>query len=178
MNAVTRTIRQTWRSAQLYIGFHRDQKGNKRDEAKVWPPKNASATIHADPEVQEAFVVVKPADKTNPREVQIKLRPDQIVLRRDPGDAWEGIVVTDTSVSVQVNGIWVHIRPDGAISHELDGDTTFVESDGTVLKKTEFVEASMSGDGVELTRRTDDTIAVIGENGVMAKARKTSLLGN
>jgi antitoxin VapB len=35
----------------------------------------------------------------------------------------------------------------------MDGDMTYVESDGSVLKKTEFVDAMMSGDGVELSRR-------------------------
>lgn len=108
MNQVASTIRQTWRSAQLYIGFHRDQQGNRQDEAKVWSPKNAGATIHPNPEEQEAFLVVKPADKANARDVQIK-------LRRDSGDAWEGIVVADDAPSVQVNGIWVRVRYDGAI---------------------------------------------------------------
>ncbi|WP_306115066.1 hypothetical protein [Roseovarius sp. MMSF_3305] len=174
MDQVRRTALRVWKSAQLYIGFHRDRQGNPRSEAKVWPPKNGNATIHANPEEQEAFLVVKAADKTEPRDVQIKFRPDKIVLRRDPGISWEGIVVEEGLISVQVGGAWVRIKSDGSVAHERDGDMTYVESDGAVLKKTEFVEAMMSGDGVELSRRTPTTIAAIREDGVLAKSRSTS----
>lgn len=174
MGDVKRTALRVWKSAQLYIGFHRDRQGNMRSEAKVWPPKNGNATIHANPEEQEAFLVVKAADKAEPRDVQIKFRPDKIVLRRDPGISWEGIVVEEGLISVQVGGAWVRIKSDGSVAHERDGDMTYVESDGAVLKKTEFVEAMMSGDGVELSRRTPTTIAAIREDGVLAKSRNTS----
>ncbi len=63
------------------------------------------------------------------------------------------------------------ISADGSAAHERDGDMTYVESDGAVLKKTEFVEAMMSGDGVELSRRTPTTVAAITEDGVLAKLR-------
>ncbi|WP_298921102.1 hypothetical protein [uncultured Roseobacter sp.] len=172
MSEIINSVRRTWRSAQLYIGFHRDRQGNQRVEAKVWPPKNGNASIHTNPEEQEAFLVVKAADKTVPRDVQIKFQPDKIVLRRDPGISWEGIVVEDGLISVQVGGVWVRIKSDGSVAHERDGDMTYVESDGAVLKKTEFVEAMMSGDGVELSRRTPTTIAAIREYGVLAKSRE------
>ena len=171
MTNPTSSIRQTWRSAQLYIGFHRDQKGVKRQQPKVWPPKNANATIHSDPTEQETFVVVRSAGDETEQDVQIKLRPDKIVLRRDQEDAWTGILVTDQSVSVVVNDIAIRINPDGSITREEEGDTTWVEADGSVLKKTEFVEASMSGDGVELRRRTPDGIAAIESDGVISKSR-------
>ena len=171
---VTKTpLARIWRSAQLYIGFHRDPQGNRRAEAKVWPPKNGNATIHSDPEQQEAFLVVSTIDKDRPRDVQIKLRPDKIVLRRDPDVSWEGVVVEDHMISVQVGGAWVRIKADGSVSHERGGDMTYVESDGSVLKKTEFVDAMMSGDGVELSRRTPTSIAAITEDGVLAKPRAT-----
>ncbi|MBT2132657.1 hypothetical protein [Aliiroseovarius lamellibrachiae] len=172
MSKLVTGIRQTWRSAQLYIGFHRDPKGNQRAQEKVWPPKNGNASIHPDPDTQEAFIVVKAADKDAPRDVQIKLHPNKIVLRRDPGVSWEGIVVDDYMISVQVGGAWVRISADGSISHERDGDMTYVEPDGAVLKKTEFVEAMMSGNGVELSRRTPTTIAAISKDGVIAKSRE------
>lgn len=171
MNDVTNALSRVWKSAQLYIGFHRDQNGQQRAEAKVWPPKNANASIHADPDEQEAFVVVKAADRDAARDVQIKLRPDKIVLRRDPAAGWEGVVVEDHTVSVQVNGTWVRIKADGSVSHEKNGDMTYVEADGSVLKKTEFIDAMMSGDGVSLTRRTDNSIAAITEDGVVSRAR-------
>ncbi|MEO9780411.1 MAG: hypothetical protein ABJH07_26155 [Sedimentitalea sp.] len=171
MTLTNSPLARVWRSAQLYIGFHRDPQGNPRAEAKVWPPKNGNATLHPDPEQQEAFLVVSTAAKDTPRDVQIKLRPDKIVLRRDPGISWEGVVVEDHMISVQVGGAWVRIKADGSVSHELDGDMTYVESDGSVLKKTEFVDAMMSGDGVDLSRRTASHIAAITEDGVVSKAR-------
>jgi len=174
MGDVKQAALRVWKSAQLYIGFHRDPKGNQRAQAKVWPPKNGSATIHPNPEAQEVFLVVKTADKVEPRDVQVKLRPDKIVLRRDPGVGWEGVVVEDHMISVQVNGTWIRISADGSVAHDLNGDMTYVESDGAVLKKTEFVEAMMSGDGVELSRRTPTTIAAIREDGVLAKSRDTA----
>ncbi|MEP3329345.1 MAG: hypothetical protein ABJO34_02695, partial [Sedimentitalea sp.] len=82
--------------------------------------------------------------------------------------------VEDHMISVQVGGAWVRIKADGSVSHELDGDMTYVESDGSVLKKTEFVDAMMSGDGVELSRRTPTSIATITEDGVLAKSRDTT----
>ena len=50
MGDVKRTALRVWKSAQLYIGFHRDRQGNQRAEAKVWPPKNGNATIHPNPD--------------------------------------------------------------------------------------------------------------------------------
>ncbi len=75
---------------------------------------------------------------------------------------------------MQVNGAWVRIKADGSVSHELEGDMTYVESDGSVLKKTEFVDAMMSTDGVELSRRAPTMITVITEDDVLAKLRSTS----
>jgi hypothetical protein len=171
LSTVPQQLHRVWKSAQLYIGFHRDQRGNVRPEAKVWPPKNGSASIHNDPAEQEVFLVVKSADKACPRDVQLKLHPDKIVLRRDAGAGWQGVVVEDGLISVQVNGTWVRIKADGSIAQDIDGDLTYIEADGSVLKKTEFVDATMSADGVELSRRTDDSIAAIKHDGVVAKAR-------
>ncbi|MBW3245815.1 hypothetical protein KUV57_24595 [Epibacterium sp. DP7N7-1] len=164
-------VARVWRSAQLLIGFHRDQNGKKRDVAKLWSPKNATAGINPDPSEQEAFVLVKSAHDTEPRDVQIKLRQDQIVLRRDEGLGWEGIIADDLGLTVSINGMRIEIKADGSVVRASDDGTTYLEADGSVLKKTETVEAMMSGDGVELTRRTDTTIAAIRHDGVIAKAR-------
>ncbi|MEO0953290.1 MAG: hypothetical protein AAFY44_18510 [Pseudomonadota bacterium] len=172
MNQVAKATRRLWKSAQLYIGFHTDPKGNVRNQPKVWPPKNANATIHSDPKVQEAFLEVRADEKSNVRDVQIRLQQDKIVLRRNTDDiGWEGIVVEDDSVAIRVNGTWVRIKVDGAITRETDDDTTYIEADGSILKMTEYVEAMMSGDGVELSRRTPDTIAAITEDGVVARSK-------
>ena len=54
---------------------------------KVWPPKNARATIHTDPTEKEVFVMLKSVDGDDAQDVQIKLHPDMIVLHRDCPDA-------------------------------------------------------------------------------------------
>lgn len=70
-------------------------------------------------------------------------------------------------MSVAVAGISIRINHDGSTTL----NTTWVEADSSVLKKPELVEASMSADGVELKRRTPDSIAAVSKDGVIAKAR-------
>lgn len=163
--------RAVWKTAQLFIGFFRDQAGKQREQAKVWSPNNASASIHADPAVQEAFVVVKSADGDAARDVQVKFRPNMIVLRRDCEQAWKGILVDEHFVRIVVGAVTIRVNHDGSIAREAQGETTWIEADGGVLKKTEFVEASMSPDGVRLMRRTQDNLTVIASDGVLSKAR-------
>lgn len=171
MTDIPSAVRRVWKSAQLYIGFHRDPEGQKRDTPHVWPPKNAHATIYGDPGEQEVFLVLKSADGDSDQDIQIKLRPDMIVLRRDFAEAWEGIKIDENTVAVKVGDVSIRINQDGSITRE-DGDsTTWVEADGGVLKKTEFVEASMSRDGAELTRRTADNLTAITERGMVSKDR-------
>jgi hypothetical protein len=171
MSRIASSARRVWKSAQLYIGFHRDPEGKKRNEPRVWPPKNANATIHSDPDEQETFVILKSAEGNADNDIQIKLRPDMIVLRRDAKDAWEGVIINEFAVTVKVGGVSIRINHDGSITRE-DGDsTTWVEADGGVLKKTEFVEASMSSDGTELTRRTPDNLTAITHDGLLSKDR-------
>ena len=171
MNALSEGLNRTWRAAQMYIGFHKDQSGNQRDAAKVWPPKNGNASIHRDPAEQEAFVVVKASDQTENGDVQIKLRPDQIVIRRDPAQGWQGIMADDYGITVQVNGARIRIKADGSVSQTSEKGLTAIEADGSVIKVTEGVEAMMSGDGVELSRRTASDFAAIRTDGVISKAR-------
>jgi len=171
MTTIANSARRVWKSAQLYIGFHRDPQGKMRDTPHVWPPKNARATIHDDPDAQEAFMVLKSADGDAEQDVQIKLRPDMIVLRRDYPDAWQGVIVDANAAAVKVGGVSIRINHDGSITRE-DGDsTTWVEADGGILKKTEFVDASMSADGTELKRRTSDNLAAITSQGLLSKDR-------
>jgi hypothetical protein len=171
MSRIASSARRVWKSAQLYIGFHRDPEGKMRNEPRVWPPKNANASIHSDPDEQETFVILKSAEGNAENDIQIKLRPDMIVLRRDAKDAWEGVIINEFAVTVKVGGVSIRVNHDGSITRE-DGDsTTWVEADGGVLKKTEFVEASMSSDGTELTRRTPDNLTAITHDGFLSKDR-------
>lgn len=171
MTTLTKSLHRVWKSAQLYIGFHRDLDGKARKEPHAWPPKNGRATIHEDPSEQETFVFLKSADGDAAQDVQIKLRPDVIVLRRDYKGAWEDVFVDPLTVSVKVGGVSIRINYDGCIMRD-DGDsTTWVEADGGVLKKTEFVEAAMSADGTELSRRTPGNLTAITDRGLISKDR-------
>lgn len=171
MTRIVSKVARVWKSAQLYIGFHRDQAGQLRDAPHVWPPKNGKATLHPDPCEQEAFLVLRSAKNDPGQDVQIKLRPDTVVLRRDCETAWAGVKVDEHSVSVKVGSLTILIDHDGSVARE-DGDgMTWLEADGGVLKKTEFVEAAMSRDGTELTRRTPDNLTAITRKGLLSKDR-------
>ena len=171
MTSLTRKMNRVWKTAQLYIGFHRDPRGRKRSKPHVWPPKNARASIHDDPERQEAFLVIKSAQEDRERDVQIKLRADKIVLRRDLDESWRGVIVTEHEVIVAVGDVSITINHDGSITRQGNSDTTWIEADGAVLKKTDYVEASMSGDGVDMVRRSPDSIAAITEEGIVTRRK-------
>lgn len=171
MNMVKSPLRRVWQSAQLYIGFHRDTEGRRRSAPHVWPPKNGRATIHEDTSEQEVFLVLQSAEGEPARDLQIKLRPEMVVLRRDEPAGWDGVIVEQHSVSIKVGGVSIRVNNDGSITRQ-DGDsTTWVEADGGVLKKTEFVDASMSPDGSELSRRTPDNLSAITGQGVLSRDR-------
>lgn len=171
MTDVVNQSRGIWRSVQLLVGFHKDKSGAARAAPKVWPPRNASASIHPDPSAQEAIVVVRTAKGSDAQDVQIKLRQDQIILRRNEAVGWQGIMASDHSVTVAVDDVTIRINPDGSITREQGADTTWVEADGSILKQTPDAEASMSADGVELIRRTSNNVSAIKEDGVVSKAR-------
>ena len=171
MTTLATSARRVWTSAQLYIGFHRDQNGRKRETPRVWFPKNARAKLHADPDEQETFVVLKSADGDAARDIQIKLRPDVIVLRRDCPETWQGVVVEQYGIKIKSGDVTIRINCDGSITREDGEGTTWVEADGGVLKQTEFVDASMSADGTELARRTPDNLAAITSRGLISKER-------
>ena len=171
MTVIATKVRRVWKSARLFVGFHRDPDGKRREQPHVWSPKNANASIHRDPSEQEAFIVVKSADGDGDQDIQIKLRPGMIVLRRDFKDAWQGVKIDAFGVSVKVGGVLIRVNHDGSITREDSDSTTWVEADGGVLKKTEFVEAAMSRDGTELTRRTPDNLTAITQSGLLSKER-------
>ena len=140
-------------------------------EALVWKPDNGNATINPDPAEQEAFLVLNATDPDATVDVQVKLRPDAIVLRRDSDQGWKGIKIDEGDVTVLVNGIEIRIGADGAITRTDEDSTTWVEPDGYMLRKTDFVEASLSADGETLTRRTPNHIAAIKGDSVISKAK-------
>jgi hypothetical protein len=163
------TVNRIWKGAQLYIGFHKDTDGNARDEPHLWPPKNARATIHEDANIQEVFAVVQSHTEAN--DVQIKMRSDKIILRRDSKTAWHGIIADEHAVSVVVGDTTITINHDGSVKRTLNDDTTSIEADGSIFKSTAFADATMSGDGTELVSRTENNIAAVKKDGVVMKAR-------
>ncbi|WP_299985828.1 hypothetical protein [uncultured Ruegeria sp.] len=168
-----KTIRRVWKSAQMFVGFHTDQKGKPRTQPRLWPPKNGSASIHSDPDAQEAIVVVKSADAETAQDVQIKLHPNRIVVRRDADMWWQGVAVDEHSVTVRMaDNTLIEIRYDGSVKRRSAEDETHVEADGSIFKWTEYAETTMTGDGIEMTRRTEDRITAITYDGVVDRARK------
>lgn len=168
---VAQRVAQTWRYVQLFIGFHRDPKGAQRKEPYVWSPKNARATIKDDPKDQEVFCVVGAGSGKADDDIQIKLHPDKIVLRRGSQDYWQGIIVSEFDVQVQINGIWIKVGHDGMVKRQTDFDTTYVEADGTVLKETPYSKAMMSADGLELSSNSPEVIAAITPDGILHKQK-------
>lgn len=170
--SIGKTARRVWKSATMYIAFHKDQSKKPRNEPKFWPPKNGSASLHGDPAEQEAIVVVKAANPEDNQDVQIKLHPDRIVVRRDAEFWWQGVAVDDHSVTVRMaDNTIIEIRHDGSVKRRSAEDETHVEADGSIFKWTEYAETTMTGDGVEMTRRTEDRITAITCDGVVDRAR-------
>ena len=167
MPGITNSARRIWKSAQLYIGFHRDPQGRRRDKARVWPPKNANASIHDDPSQQETFVLLKAADSSLSGDVQVKFRKDKIILRRDSDLCWEGIQIGPTSIIVRtVNNVYIKLDYDESVTRSTEEDETTVEADGSVFKRTEYTRAYMSPDGSRMETATPTHRAEISEDGV------------
>lgn len=166
---LAKTGARIWKSAQLYIGFHKDVDGNARNKPHLWPPKNARATIHGDASNQETFAVVSGVNESN--DVQIKMRPDKIIMRRDSEAAWHGIIADEYAVSVVVGDTTITIKHDGSVKRTLNDDTTSIEADGSIFKSTALADATMSGDGTELVSRTEHNIAAVKKGGVLMTAR-------
>lgn len=146
-----------------------------RTEPKIWSPKNASATIKDDPKDTEVFCVVSSADSDRSQDVQIKIHPDMIVLRRDADTCWKGIVVSASDVHVQVAGTWVRIGHDGGVKRQTELDTTYIEADGSVLKETPYSRAMISADGEELSSSTSERISSISPEGVLSRPKQDSI---
>lgn len=164
-------MQKIWRSVRLFVAFHKDRQKKARRIPYLWPPRDAQATVaDKDTDGQEAFVLVKGAGGSA-RDVQIKVRPDKIILRRDEGPDWSGIIVTDYGVAVRVGDQWIEVRHDGSVKREAEGETTFLEADGTIYRFTDLAEIIVSPHGDNISRRTPDGIAAITPEGVLVRDR-------
>lgn len=163
-------MRQIWKSVQLFVAFHKDQDGKPRSSPFLWAPKRAQANV-TDPaeKNKEAVLIVDGTEEA--RDVQVAVRPDQIVLRRDDGENWRGLVVTDHTVTVQVGGCFIEIQHDGAVrvTDDTDQNATILGADGSIYRWTAHGEIRVSGDGSQVTRRSAAGLAAITADGVIAK---------
>lgn len=158
---------KVWRSVLLFVAFHKDRSGKPRRDPYLWRPDDGQASVtDKDADGQEAFVVVKGAD-ASVRDVQIKARPDKIIVRRNEGLDWSGIVITDHGVSVRVGEHWIEVKHDGSVKRETGGEVTFLEATGEIFRLREFEEIIVSADGETISRRRPQGVAAITRRGVM-----------
>jgi len=162
---------RVWKSAQLCVGFHKDRDGRQRRAPHLWTPKDGRASLYSNPNEQESFVLLKSAEENSQTDVQIRMRPDVVQMQRGYQGAWNAVTVDEFAVTVAVAGVRINIGHDGTVTRQDQSGTTWLEADGSVLKKTDTVEATVSSDGMELTRRTPDNLSVIAENGVLSRQR-------
>ncbi|WP_299794568.1 hypothetical protein [uncultured Marivita sp.] len=162
-------VRAVWKSAELLIAFHKNKKREKRDEPFLWRPKDAFARLLSKPEDQEAFIVLRGADDVE--DVQIKLHPDKMVIRRDQPLGWSGIIIDEHMVRVKVDNVWVHVDPGGSVKVERDADTTYLEGDGSIIRINPEAEIMVSGDGRRMSRRTEVQIDAFTEDGFVSRKK-------
>jgi hypothetical protein len=171
-------VRTVWERAQMLIAFHRDPERRMRAAPFLWPPKGAAAGLTADPADREAFVHLRGSDPAD--DVQLKLRPNAIVARREPGRGWSGVEIDEHSVRVLVGEVWIEVGVDGTVRREAaqGAHTTFLENDGSIVRLCENAEIFVSGDGARMTRRTDERIDVVTADGVLSAPRKNNGVGD
>ncbi|MGY9039860.1 MAG: hypothetical protein ACKVLA_18820 [Rhodobacterales bacterium] len=169
-STVRSRIRTVWDRAQLLIAFHRDPARKLRPEPFLWPPKDATAGLRSDADDQEAFVHLRGRDRSD--DVQIKLRSDRIIARRDPGKGWSGVEIDDCMVRVLVGDVWIEVGPEGTVTRRADDSTTYLEGDGSIIKFSEDAEIMVSSDGSSITRRTADRIEGLTPDGVVSRGRR------
>lgn len=154
----------------MLIAFHKNKKREKRDEPFLWRPKDAFARLLAKPEDQEAVVVMKGVD--NVEDVQIKLHPDKVVIRRDQSLGWSGIIIDENVVRVKIDTVWVRVDQYGSVLVERDAETTYLEGDGSIIKINPEAEIMVSSDGRSMSRRTQDQIDAFTENGFISRKKR------
>ena len=171
MPTLPRSLTRIWTSVSLCIGYRRDRNGKAHQQPHIWSPRHLRARIHADPGVEETFLIVRAAGPEPDGDVRIRLLPDRLTLSRDRGSNWDTVALTDHSVSIRIGSARITVGHDGSVSREDSTGVTYIEADGAVLRQTSFVEAMISGDGEEVVSRTATRIAAVRGEGVLCKPR-------
>ena len=166
--------RIVWEKAQLLIAFHRDLSQRLRAHPYLWPPRGASAGLSTDVGERETFVHLRGADRAD--DVQLKLRANAIIARREPGRGWSGIEINDHTARVLVGDVWVEVDPLGTVKRTTEdgSSTTFLEGDGSIIQFTEAAEVCVSADGAEISRRTAGRLDVVTPDGILSQPRKAA----
>lgn len=168
--SVPSTVRAVWKSAELMIAFHKNKKRERRDAPYLWRPKDAIARLLAKPEDQEAFIVLKAVDDAE--DVQIKLHPDKMIVRRAQPLGWSGIIIDEHSVKVKVDDDWIRVSSDGSVKIERDAETTYLEGDGSIIRTSPDAEITVSSDGQTMSRRTGEQIDAFTPDGFVSRKKQ------
>ena len=171
MPPLPRALTRLWTSVELCIGYRRDRNGTPHERPRIWSPRHRRAQIHADPDVEETFLMVRAVGPEPGGDVRIGLLPDRLTLSRDHGPGWNALVLTDHGVSIRVGGSRITVGHDGSVSREDGAGVSYIEADGAVLRHTAFAEVMVSGDGDEVISRTVTRLAAIRGDSVICKPR-------
>lgn len=161
--------RTVWNSAKLLIAFHKDKQRKMRATPVVWSPREAFARLLANTGDQEAFVQVEGADSAD--DVQIKLHPDRIIVRRSKHAGWSGLIIDDDNIQIAMENQTIKIAPDGTVTVEHGADTTYLEGNGSIIKVSPDSEILVSSDGAQISRKTDHKLDAITADGIVSRAR-------
>ena len=162
---------RVWDCAQLLVRFFRAKSGDRLTEPFDWPLAEKPAFLNRDPTDREAIVRLTSHDRENPRDVTMKMHTDEIQLERASGPGWTGIGIFESGVDIKVGDTLIRVLSDGSVAQFVDGSMTFIEHDGGVLKTTDFAQASISSDMMEMVHRTPFEIAVIDPDGARVGPR-------
>ncbi len=171
MPTLRRSLARIWTSVSLCISYRRDRNGKAHQQPHIWSPRHLQARIHADPDLEETFLMVRAAGPEPDGDVRIRLLPDRLTLSRNRGSSWDTVALTDHSVSIRIGSVRITVGHDGSVSREDSAGVTYIEADGAVLRRTKFAEAMISGDGGEVVSRTATRLAAIRGDGVVCKPR-------
>ncbi|WP_299969338.1 hypothetical protein [uncultured Roseobacter sp.] len=164
------TEREVWSHAELFLLYHRDRRGKKHAEPKRFVPTDAAARLSE--KSQDRETCVKLLGHAVEDDVDMRLMPNRIMLVREtPHEGWDAVVVEQDVLRVRFGASVIRVNPDGGIVLEQESGTTFIEADGTILKKTHDTDLVVAGDGSKMSRRTEDQVDAFTLDGFVSRRK-------